>query len=306
MRQTTRTNSTAHLLNPAFKPGNLITLLGFPDGSYCNPRTSPVDNDPHARTLLFSQFQLLSDIPRLPDLMKQHRIYSGYDIQVNLTKLNTLEVTLTKIDRTDSPHESNDSFFSSPRYTSNNTEEKEEYSQMRLVVKNVIGGKVTEDYLSYRSKPTYDGYAFLFAGWKHAAICEVALKNLQVRFSNFNVTGMVNNDGLYISCIRKDTQNLIPFALKELSPVSHIVEDVVAEPVIADAPVITNDSTSLGHRISGNIQSLMHSGMSIRTIQQELGCTDSDMMNMLDINSTTVVVEFVQKLGKLSNTTFTF
>jgi hypothetical protein len=285
---TIRSNDTDHLANPAFKPSTLVHLLNFPKGSYCYPRTRPLPDGPHARKILLSQFTLIDTIPKIPDLMKQHNIYSGYDINVNFTKLNTLEIILKKLNYVEPSHKSNVSVISSKKYSNASDDE---FELIKNTVKHIIGGTVPTDYSSFRSKRTYDGYAYIFADWAHDNVCEAALKNLKTRFSNFNINAIINVDGLYISCIKKDTNSPLPFALKETTTVKR------SAPVSKDVSI----RLPLKQLINVTIKSLMSKGMSFSSIQQTLGCSDAELIDMLDSSISSVNCDYVDILLALDN-----
>jgi hypothetical protein len=178
---------------------------------------------------------------------------------------------------------------------------KLELEKLRVIVKNLIGPG-----FNYRSIPTDAGYEFLFFGVHKSNIRDKVVAQLKKRYPNFIIRGEIGGVGLYLFITKNDNGTIpLPYGLKELLPVEtgeRIVEPVerIVEPV---APVTEN--VSLPNQIINAIHALMISGTSIKTIKNELDCSDADMMELLDINSTVVLYDTIKKLGKLSNTTFT-
>ena len=279
-----RTNTTK-VKAPAFKPSNLITLLGWPVGSYSNSCTQTITGYPNSRKLIFYRFRLVDVIPKLATIMKQHKLYADYDIDVNLTKSHALVITLFSNNMNTMPQ-------LSPRTTK--PYNKLELEKLRVIVKNLIGPG-----FNYRSIPTDAGYEFLFFGVHKSNIRDKVVAQLKKRYPNFTIRGELGGVGLYLFITKNDNGTIpLPYGLKELLPVETV--ERIVEPV---APVTEN--VSLPNQIINAIHSLMISGTSIKTIKNELDCSDADMMELLDINSTVVLYDTIKKLGKLSNTTFT-
>ena len=156
--------STENSRKPAFKPTKLMSLLGFPRNSYSSACTKKIIGSPNSIKLIFYRFKLIDKIPNILPVMKQHKMYADYHIEVKLTSAQALVVTLTcnKLNvlqisqRTTKPYD------------------KQELDKLRLVVKSLVGS-----YYRYRSIPTDDGYEFLFFGVKKTSICDSVVKKLE-------------------------------------------------------------------------------------------------------------------------------
>jgi uncharacterized lipoprotein YehR (DUF1307 family) len=207
-------------------------------------------------------------------------MYADYLIDVKLTTANALVVTLTcnKLNI----------LQISPRTTK--PYNKPEFDKLRLVVKNLIGS-----YYRYRSVPTDDGYEFLFFGVKKPSICDLVVTNLEHRYTNFTIRGEVGAVGLYLFITRKDVKPL-QYGLKELLPMEDIKQNTRES---------SSEDISLNLQLINAIYSLITSGTSIKTIKHELDCSDAEMIELLDIDSTELSYKNIKKIGKLSNTTFT-
>jgi hypothetical protein len=301
--------TTEHLSIAAFRPKTLANVLAFPEGSYKFPRTESVEGNPHARKLLFSKFKLVSKLHEIKAKMQKHRIYDGFDIDVSMNAHKTLEITLVmrnkKTESLDIPNTviSND---------------KQERRDVISIVKKAINAKIGVDYESYRSLPLKNGVSIIFFNYVHITkSCYQLAKTVEKQLHYYDVRCFVNGDGLVINCTKRDTHNLdVPFGLKKLPPtveVQPIVENIpetvvetvetVAQPVEQTVVETVTEYLSLSEQINKTVKELRVAGRSIKDIKTHLGCSDAEMLELLDVNNTTLF-KHVEKLARLNNTSF--
>jgi biotin operon repressor len=116
-----------------------------------------------------------------------------------------------------------------------------------------------------------------------------------------------------VNCTKHETHNLdVPFGLKTIpTTVVQSIEKTIVEPVVeiiappVEQPVVETvvEYLSLSEQINKTIKQLLANGLSIRDIKNQLGCSDAEMLELLDINNTTVF-KHVEKLAKWNNTNF--
>jgi hypothetical protein len=300
-----KTITTEHLSVAAYRPTKLANLLAFPEGSYLHPRTEEIKDNPYARKLLFSKFELESQIHEIKDKMQQHKIYDGFDIDVRMNSHRTLEITLIMKNK--------GTTISSIEQAANS--EKQEYYAVRSIVKKVVGGKVHTHFKQFSGKNIDGGYEFTFIDYILPRHCGKLSKDIERQMSNYTVTSLLNGIGLIITCMKDDTATLnIPYGLKEIEkpiivePVTEVVveeamaEDVVVEEFFAHEVVI--ETPTFKQQIINSIQGLMAKGLSLQTIKSVLNCSDAEMLELMDINSTVVSFDVIERLTKLSNTKF--
>lgn len=283
-----RTHDTAHLAIPAFKPTTMINVLALPRSAYHKAKTEAVPDVPNARKIVFTKFTLSKDIPKISALIKQNTYYKDYDIDIKFTSWKSLEVTVSRL------NQALDIQQSSKKSITNDTE----LEFLNHIVKTVIGGTIPTDYSSFRSKSTHDGYAFFFSEWKHGAVDEASIKNLEIRCSNFNIIPIINNDGLYLSFVKKDANSPVQYALKEL-PTVETVDETVA--------TVTKNSASplpLKQQVSATVKSLMSKGMTLSSIQQTVGCTEAELVDMLDSSIPTINCDYFDMLVLLDSSEY--
>jgi len=289
-----RTHDTAHLAIPAFKPTTMINVLALPRSAYHKAKTEAVPDVPNARKIVFTKFTLSKDIPKISALIKQNTYYKDYDIAVKYTSRRSLEITVSSLNQVLDIQHSPVVDNSSKKGHTNDTE----LEFLNHIVKTVIGGTIPTDYSSFRSKSTHDGYAFFFSEWKHGAVDEASIKNLEIRCSNFNIIPIINNDGLYLSFVKKDANSPVQYALKEL-PTVETVEETVA--------TVTKNSASplpLKQQVSATVKSLMSKGMTLSSIQQTVGCTEAELVDMLDSSIPTINCDYFDMLVLLDSSDY--
>jgi hypothetical protein len=283
-----RTHDTAHLAIPAFKPTTMINVLALPRSAYHKAKTEAVPDVPNARKIVFTKFTLSKDIPKISALIKQNTYYKDYDIDIKFTSWKSLEVTVSRL------NQALDIQQSSKKSITNDTE----LEFLNHIVKTVIGGTIPTDYSSFRSKSTHDGYAFFFSEWKHGAVDEASIKNLEIRCSNFNIIPIINNDGLYLSFVKKDANSPVQYALKELPTVETVEETVATVTKNASSPL------PLKQQVSATVKSLMSKGMTLSSIQQTVGCTEAELVDMLDSSIPTINCDYFDMLVLLDSSEY--
>jgi len=283
-----RTHDTAHLAIPAFKPTTMINVLALPRSAYHKAKTEAVPDVPNARKIVFTKFTLSKDIPKISALIKQNTYYKDYDIDIKFTSWKSLEVTVSRLNQV------LDIQQSSKKSITNDAE----LEFLNHIVKTVIGGTIPTDYSSFRSKSTHDGYAFFFSEWKHGAVDEASIKNLEIRCSNFNIIPIINNDGLYLSFVKKDANSPVQYALKELPTVETVEETVATVTKNASSPL------PLKQQVSATVKSLMSKGMTLSSIQQTVGCTEAELVDMLDSSIPTINCDYFDMLVLLDSSDY--
>jgi hypothetical protein len=300
-----KTITTEHLSIAAYRPTKLATLLAFPEDSYLNPRTEQIKDNPHARKLLFSKFKLVSRINEIKGMMQQHRIYDGFDIDVKLNVHQTLEITLVMKNKGPS--------ISSIEQAANI--EKQEYYAIRSIVKKTVGGKIHTHFKQFNGKTIEGGYEFTFSDYVVPRHCGKLNKDIERKMSNYTVTSLVNGTGLIITCMKDDNRSLdIPYGLKELEkpiivePVAEVVieqaiaDEIIVEDIIATEVVV--ETPPFKQQIINSLNGLMTKGLTIKTISSELKCSDAEMLELFDPNSMAISFDVIDRLSKLSNSTF--
>lgn len=296
---------TEHLSIAAYRPTKLATLLAFPEDSYLNPRTEQIKDNPHARKLLFSKFKLVSRINEIKSMMQKHRIYDGFDIDVKLNAHQTLEITLVMKNKGPS--------ISSIEQAANI--EKQEYYAIRSIVKKTVGGKIHTHFKQFNGKTIEGGYEFTFSDYVVPRHCGKLNKDIERKMSNYTVTSLVNGTGLIITCLKDDNRSLdIPYGLKEIEkpiiiePVTEVViEQAIAEEIIVEdisATEVVVETPPFKQQIINSLNGLMTKGLTIKTIAAELKCSDAEMLELFDTNSMASSFQVIDRLSKLSNTTF--
>jgi hypothetical protein len=300
--------TTDHLAIAAFRPKTLVTVLAFPEGSYKFPRTESVAGNPHARKLLFSKFKLVSKLSEIKSKMQKNRIYDGFDIDVHMNSHKTLEITLVMRNK------KNESSESIPNVVISQSDDKQERREVISIVKKAIKAKVNVDYESYRSVPLKNGVSVIFFNYVHITqSCYQLAKAIERQLHYYDVKCFFNGDGLVVNCTKHETHNLdVPFGLKTIpTTVVQSIEKTIVEPVVeiiappVEQPVVETvvEYLSLSEQINKTIKQLLANGLSIRDIKNQLGCSDAEMLELLDINNTTVF-KHVEKLAKWNNTNF--
>jgi hypothetical protein len=321
-----RTNSTEHLSIAAFRPQKLADILAFPEGTYKFPRTAEVKGNPHARKLIFSKFTSLSNIQDIKVMMAQHKIYDGFDIDVNINSQATLMITLSMKNKVNPVL---------PEHTPimpvlhNVDIGNQEYYAVRSKIKRIVGAKINLQYRKFESKRIEGGYEFSYYGFKETRNCTELSKRIKRMVPNFEVQAILNGHGLIITCVKPDSLSLeIPYALKEFVNYNNVEVDakntamvipsvsIVSETIETVEPVVEatkNDVTveeestkllTFNQQINNSIERLMGKGLSINTIKSELKCSDAEMLALWDINNTEFSVTVLERLAKLSNSVF--
>jgi hypothetical protein len=266
----------------------MINVLALPRSAYHKAKTEAVPDVPNARKIVFTKFTLSKDIPKISALIKQNTYYKDYDIDIKFTSWKSLEVTVSRL------NQALDIQQSSKKSITNDTE----LEFLNHIVKTVIGGTIPTDYSSFRSKSTHDGYAFFFSEWKHGAVDEASIKNLEIRCSNFNIIPIINNDGLYLSFVKKDANSPVQYALKELPTVETVEETVATVTKNASSPL------PLKQQVSATVKSLMSKGMTLSSIQQTVGCTEAELVDMLDSSIPTINCDYFDMLVLLDSSEY--
>ena len=76
-----------------------------------------------------------------------------------------------------------------------------------------------------------------------------------------------------------------------------IVEDIIATEVVVETPPFKQ-------QIINSLNGLMTKGLTIKTISSELKCSDAEMLELFDPNSMAISFDVIDRLSKLSNSTF--
>lgn len=299
-----KTPTVDHLSIAAFRPTVLANVLNFPKDAYKFPRTEPVEGIPNARRLLFSKFKLASQIANFTEKMRKHRIYNGFDIQMQMNSYKTLEVTLVmqnKVVPTAADADADAAL-------------RQERTSVRKSIAEALDIKNKRDYYGYRSKNIDNGCEILFCQYDKIEPCGKLASIIERKLHYYDVTCLFNGDGLVVTCIKQENPTRdIPHGLKALPTVTELVipKEVVEHAV---APVIVNPDVetveakvpSIKQQIIDCLQGMINNGTSIQYIKHQLECSDAELIGLLDVDNHTVSCETVSKLSKIANTKFQF